>query len=74
VIKKLPLYKERVRAQFRLEMFNAFNRIDLAQPLNNLVYGGLFGASSSTIGVSYGAPGIGAGEPYNTQLALKILF
>ena len=74
LIKTTPLYKERVKAQFRVEMFNVFNRINLAQPLNNMGYGGLFGASTSTIGVSYGAPGIGSGEPYNTQLALKILF
>ncbi len=33
-----------------------------------------FGTSTSTIGVEYGAPGIGSGEPYNTQLALKIIF
>ena len=74
LIKNLPIYKERVRAQFRVEMFNVFNRVNLAQPLNNLGDGALFGASTSTIGVSYGAPGIGSGEPYNTQLALKILF
>jgi hypothetical protein len=74
LIKNTPLYKERIRAQFRVEMFNVLNRINLAQPLNNMGYGGLFGASTSTIGVSYGAPGIGSGEPYNTQLALKILF
>jgi hypothetical protein len=29
-----------------------------------------FGAS----GGEYGAPGIGSGEPYNTQLAVKIIF
>jgi hypothetical protein len=74
LIKNTSIYKERVRAQFRVEMFNVFNRVNLAQPLNNMGYGGLFGASTSTIGVSYGAPGIGSGEPYNTQLALKILF
>ncbi len=74
LIKNIPIYKERVRAQFRVEMFNVFNRINLAQPLNNLGYGSSFGASTSTIGVSYGAPGIGSGEPYNTQLALKIIF
>jgi hypothetical protein len=74
LLKNLPIYKERVRAQFRVEMFNVFNRINLAQPLNNLGYGSAFGWSTSTIGVSYGAPGIGAGEPYNTQLALKIIF
>jgi len=74
LIKSIPIYKERVRAQFRVEMFNVFNRINLAQPLNNLGYGSSFGASTSTIGVEYGAPGIGSGEPFNTQLALKIIF
>jgi hypothetical protein len=74
LLKNTPIYKERVTAQFRVDMFNVFNRVNLAQPLANLGYGSLFGASTSTIGVSYGAPAIGAGEPYNTQLALKILF
>ena len=74
MIKNTPIYKERVTAQFRVEMFNVFNRVNLAQPLNNLGYGSSFGASTSTIGVFYGAPGIGSGEPYNTQLALKIIF
>ncbi len=74
LLKNIPIYKERVRAQFRIEMFNIFNRTNLAQPLNNMGYGGAFGWSTSTIGVSYGAPAIGSGEPYNTQLALKILF
>jgi len=74
LLKNFPIYKERVHAQFRVEMFNVFNRLNLAQPLNNLGYGSFFGVSTSTIGVSYGSPGIGSGEPYNTQLALKILF
>jgi len=63
-----------VRAQFRVEMFNVFNRVNLAQPLASLGDGALFGNSTSTIGLQYGAPGIGSGEPYNTQLSLKILF
>jgi outer membrane receptor protein involved in Fe transport len=79
LLKNIPLYRERVRAQFRVEMFNVFNRTNLAQPLNNYAYGnpadgGAFGQIFSTIGVSYGSPGIGSGEPYNTQLALKIIF
>ena len=63
---------ERVTAQFRVEMFNLFNRVNLA-PVGNYLGGG-FGQSTTTIGAYNGAPGIGAGEPYNTQLALKILF
>lgn len=74
LLKNIPLYGERVHAQFRVEMFNVFNRVNLAQPLSNLGYGGAFGWSTQTIGTSYGAPGIGSGEPYNTQLALKIIF
>ncbi len=73
LVKNTPIYKERVTAQFRVEMFNVFNRVNLAQPVAN-VSSSSFGQSTSTIGVSYGAPGIGSGEPYNTQLALKILF
>jgi hypothetical protein len=73
LIKNIPLYKERVRAQFRVEMFNVFNRVNLAAPVNNKASGS-FGQSTSTIGIQYGAPGIGSGEPYNTQLALKIIF
>ena len=74
LVKNTPIYKERVTAQFRVEMFNVFNRTNLAQPLNNMGYGSAFGWSTTTIGTANGAPGIGSGEPYNTQLALKILF
>jgi hypothetical protein len=74
LLKNFPILRERIKGQFRVEMFNVFNRVNLAQPLANMAYGSLFGQSVSTIGVSYGAPGIGSGEPYNTQLALKILF
>ena len=42
LIKNTPIYKERVRAQFRVEMFNVFNRVNLAQPLNNMGYGPRF--------------------------------
>lgn len=64
---------ERITTQLRVEMFNVGNHINLAPP------GGSFGSSSfgrstDTIGDYNGAPGIGPGEPYNTQLALKVLF
>jgi hypothetical protein len=74
LLKNFPILKERVKGQFRVEMFNVFNRVNLAQPNANLGSGASFGQSTSTIGVAYGAPGIGSGEPYNTQLALKIIF
>jgi hypothetical protein len=69
---------ERVTTQFRVEMFNLFNRTNYAPPLE-----GNFNPSFTydnglnlftTIGSFNGAPGIGAGEPYNTQFALKVIF
>jgi hypothetical protein len=71
---------ERVTAQFRIEMFNLFNRLNLAAPGDGYCSDTDNGANLSscaigtTIGANYGAPGIGAGEPFNTQLALKIIF
>jgi hypothetical protein len=71
---------ERVTAQFRVEMFNLFNRLNLAAPGNGYCTDTGNGANptacaiTATIGQNYGAPGIGAGEPFNTQLALKIIF
>jgi hypothetical protein len=63
---------DRFSAEFRVEMFNLFNRVNLAPPSNSLGSG--FGQVTTTFGASFGAPGIGPGEPYSTQLALKILF
>lgn len=64
---------ERVSAQFRVEMFNILNRTNLPNP-NGTLTSGSFGRISDTIGDSKGATGIGAGEPFNVQLALKIVF
>ena len=64
---------ERVAAQFRVEMFNLFNTINLAPPDSTFSDSG-FGTVTSTIGSYNGAPGIGPGEPFNTQLALKVIF
>jgi outer membrane receptor protein involved in Fe transport len=68
---------ERVTAQFRVEMFNLFNKVNYAPPLND--YNPSYSATNAlalytTIGNFNGAPGIGAGEPYNTQFALKLIF
>jgi len=70
---------ERVNAQFRVEMFNLFNHLNLANPgptqLGNDATGtDSFGQIGSTIGAGNYSPGIGPGEPFNVQLALKILF
>ncbi len=73
-----------VSLQFRAEMYNLFNRINLASPSCNQLcndfwdgssdFAGAFGSTSSTIGSGNYSPGIGPGEPFNTQLALKLIF
>jgi hypothetical protein len=65
---------ERVTAQFRVEMFNLFNHLNLANAGDGYCTDSQPCAIGTTIGNAYGAPGIGAGEPYNTQLAMKIIF
>jgi hypothetical protein len=71
VFKNIPI-TERVRAQFRVEFFNLFNRINLASGVGATSPGS--GIISDTIGDFNGAPGIGPGEAFNMQLGLKILF
>jgi hypothetical protein len=63
---------ERINTQFRIEMFNLFNRVNLAPPSNT--NGSGLGISADTIGDWNGAPGIGPGEAFNVQLGLKIIF
>jgi hypothetical protein len=65
---------DRLAAQFRVEIFNLFNSTNLAPPDDSLADGSAFGTITSTIGAYNGAPGIGPGEPFNTQLALKLIF
>jgi Carboxypeptidase regulatory-like domain len=63
--------KENYSLQFRAEIFNVFNRMNLANPSTRI--GDNFGTILSTRrGVD--APGIGLGEPRNVQFALKFLF
>jgi carboxypeptidase family protein/TonB-dependent receptor-like protein len=71
VLKNIPI-TERVRAQFRVEFFNLFNRINLASGVGATNPGN--GNITDTIGDFNGAPGIGPGEAFNMQLGLKILF
>ena len=79
---------ERVNTQLRFEFFNLFNHNNWAPPSTNPFTtndgwagvgsggpgGNGFGRVTDTIGSSWGAPGIGVGEPFNMQLALKIVF
>jgi len=93
VFKNIPI-TERVKIQLRAEMFNVFNRKNLANsvgavanspcspnpvagnPLSNFQCTGTggFGQVTDTAGDFQGAPGIGPGEPFNMQLAAKIIF
>jgi hypothetical protein len=63
--------KERFRVQLRAEMYNLFNRINLASGAFSV---GSTGVVSDTIGDFNGAPGIGPGEPFNLQLVGKVIF
>lgn len=63
---------EGVNAQFRADMFNIFNRANLA-PVG-FAFAGEGGAIGSTLGPYLGNPGIGPGEPFNVQFSLKIIF
>ncbi len=71
VLKSIPI-TERVKAQFRVELFNTFNRINFASGVGATSPGN--GNITDTIGDFNGAPGIGPGEAFNMQLGLKILF
>ena len=78
IFKTTPI-TERINTQFRVEMFNLFNHLNLANPgptqLGNNAFGtSSFGQIGSTIGAGNYAPGIGPGEPFNVHLALKIIF
>ena len=64
--------REKVSLQLRAEMFNIFNRTNLANPTTSLSSSS-FGRSTTTRNNS-GAPGIGSGEPFNVQFAGKIIF
>jgi hypothetical protein len=74
LVKNTTLY-ENVKLQLRAEMFNIFNRLNLA-PQSSLgsFNSSNFGRSTTTRGDDAGAPGIGSGEPFNVQFAAKIIF
>ena len=63
----------RTSIQLRAEIFNVFNIINWANPGNMLSSSTTFGLLSNTRNAS-NAPGIGSGEPFNMQLAAKIIF
>ena len=75
VFKNTPI-TERINTQFRVEMFNLFNRYNFGSPggLNPNTTGATSLTITQTIDSWNSAPGIGAGAPFNTQLSLKIIF
>jgi hypothetical protein len=70
VIKNISI-RERLKLQLRAEMFNVFNRKNLASGAGSV---GGNGYVYDTIGDFNGAPGLGPGEPFNMQLVGKIVF
>jgi hypothetical protein len=71
VFKRTPI-NERVSTEFRVEIFNVFNRTNWANP-NATFTSGSFGQLTATKNGTTGA-GLGFGEPRNTQLSLRIAF
>jgi Carboxypeptidase regulatory-like domain len=63
---------ERVNFQFRADIFNMFNRTNMA-PVG-FPQAGEGGEIGSTLGPYLGNPGIGPGEPVNVEFAGKIIF
>ena len=62
--------QERYSIQFRTEIFNLFDRLNLGGPDGSISGDGLI------YGTRHGgdAPGIGYGEPRNVQFVLKFIF
>ena len=71
IFKRTPI-TERISTEFRVEIFNLFNRTNWANP-NATFSSSSFGQLTQTFSNS-SAPGLGVGEPRNTQLALKIIW
>ena len=84
LIKNIPI-KERFSVQLRADMFNMLNRVNFASGVGSVgtschedltahVCKAGFGQVTDTIGDFNGAPGLGPGEQFNMQLAVKLRF
>jgi hypothetical protein len=72
-VAKLWTFRERYSAQFRLETFNLFNRVDWAAPASaNPTSPTTFGVATST--ADTGNAVLGSGGPRHIQFALKLTF
>ncbi|MBL8217194.1 MAG: hypothetical protein JNK87_41115 [Bryobacterales bacterium] len=72
VFKETPI-TERLKAQFRLEIFNLTDRANFANPGANVNSASTLGLITATRNGN-SSPGIGFGEPRNVQLALKVIW
>ncbi len=72
IFKRTPI-TERIKTEFRVEIFNLFNRTNFANPGTSLNSASSFGLITNTRNGS-DAPGLGQGEPRNIQLALKLIW
>lgn len=64
---------EKVTSEFRVEIFNIFNFNNFANPSVTNISSSTFGLITNTR-YGAGAPGIGYGEPFNIQFAMKFSF
>jgi hypothetical protein len=64
---------EKVMSEFRVEVFNICNFNNFANPSVSNITSSTFGLITQTRNGA-GAPGLGYGEPFNVQFALKISF
>ena len=71
IFKKTPI-TERIGTEFRVEIFNIFNRTNWGNP-NVTFTSGSFGQLTATKNGASGA-GLGFGEPRNVQLGLRVTF
>ena len=69
---KSTTIRERLRAEFRVEIFNLFNRVNYANPSTTYSSSSFGQITATRNGGS--APGLGFGEPRNTQLGLRLVF
>jgi len=72
-ILKRTAITERIRTEFRVEIFNLFNHANFANPGTSFNAASSFGLITNTRNGST-APGLGQGEPRNIQLALKLIW
>ncbi len=70
---KMTQITERMKFQFRWEIFNALNRANFASPTTNVRSGG-FGTTNATTDTFAGNPVLAQGAPRNMQFVFKFIF